>query len=166
MIWPRLSVAGSMALVALVGFGLAAPHNADPFWASASFTIALGAFSIAPVGAFSRRGRARATWASFAIFGWAHLLVPPLPARETGGFRFGPIPWPHSLIKSALAGLQPSIMSVPSGISPAATADLLVPYDQVAHSLGVILFGLVGAALARLVVAEGDREDRRSPPGS
>jgi hypothetical protein len=49
---------------------------------------------------------------------------------------------------------------MPPGTSPAAAADLLVPYDQVAHSLGAILFGLVGAALARLVVEEGDRADR------
>jgi hypothetical protein len=163
---PRLSVGGLMALVAYVGFGVAALRNADPSWASASFTNAIGAISIAPVGAFARQGRARATWAGFAIFGWAYFLVPLLPARETGGFRFGPIPWPHSLIESVLAGLQPSIMPVPPGTSPTATADLLVPYDQVAHSLGVILCGLVGAALARLVLARGDRGERRDPPGS
>ena len=52
---PRLSVGGLMALVAYVGFGVAALHNADPFWASASFTIAIGAVSIAPVGALGDR---------------------------------------------------------------------------------------------------------------
>jgi hypothetical protein len=153
---PRLSLAGLLALVLYIGFGVAALRNADRFWASATFTLAIITLSIALTCAFTRKGRTRTTWTGFAVFGWAYLLIVLLPPRHTGGFGFGPIPWPHLLIEWGIASLQPYIKPFPPGVTGGGAAgNFLLPYDQVNHSLGIILFGLVGAILSRLV-AEKD----------
>jgi hypothetical protein len=154
----RLTITQLMAVVLYFGFGLAALRNANDFWASATFTVAIAAISLALVGALARKGRARMIWAGIAVFGWVYLLIVLLPPRHNGGLGFGPIPWPHLLIEWGAACLQPFIYPLPPGAYPLppGTSGLL-QYEQVGHSLGIILFGLAGAVLGRLVAVSDDR---------
>ena len=154
----RLTIAGLMAIVLFVGVGFAALRNADAFWASVTFTLALIAVSGAVVGAIVRKGAVRSTRVGFAVFGSAYLLVDLLPPRPVGGLGAGPIPWPSPLIEWATARLQPYVHP----FAPMSTDWL--PYDQVAHSLGVILFGLVGAILGRLVAVKDEDAHQSAPP--
>jgi hypothetical protein len=147
---PRVTIAALMALVLTIAFGLAALRNADDFWASATFTVAIITIVGASLGALARNGAARMTWAGFAAFGWAYLLLSVLPPRAVGVFGFGPIPWPDLLINSAMSYLYPYL--VPQGGFDEVD-------DQVAHSLQLILFSLVGAVVGRLVAVKGDRPD-------
>jgi hypothetical protein len=150
---PRHSIAQLMAVVIFVGIGFAALRNANVYWASATFTLAIVLIAATLVGAIVRKGRARATWTGFAVFGWLYLLIELLPPRTTGSLGFGPIPWPHLLIAWGIAWLTSySYPSAPGGTDP-------LSHEQVSHSLGIILFGLVGAVLGRLLVVKDDRPD-------
>src|SRR5690349_14196326 len=62
-----------MAIVLLVGVGVAALRSASVLWSSAVFTLAVAVLSGAVLGAIARRGRSRMTWAGFALFGWIYL---------------------------------------------------------------------------------------------
>jgi hypothetical protein len=152
----RFTIAQLMGMVLYLGFGFAALRNADEFWASATLTLALILITLAVVGALARRGRARTPWVGFAAFGWTYFLIVHLPAWNSGGLGFGPIAKPPLLIEWATARLQPYILPLPQG----AGVDLL-SYEQVSQSLGIILFGLLGAVLGRLVAAKDDRLNGR-----
>jgi hypothetical protein len=136
----RFTLFQLMAVVLYFGFGVAALRNADDFWASATYTLAITMIALAVVRALARKGGARTAWAGFAVFGWTYLLVNQLPDWGSGGLGFGPIPKPFSLIESGFALLQPHIHPTPGGLD-------LAPYAQISYSLGIISFGLVGALL-------------------
>jgi hypothetical protein len=140
----RFNIAQLMAVVLYFGFGFAALRNANPFWASVSHTLAILLILAAVVGALAQRGVARLSWAGIAIFGWAYLLIELLPDRAVGSFGAGPIPWPGPLIEIGTAQLQPYIHPFARGSSD------YVEYDQVSHSLGLILFALLGGMLGRI----------------
>ena len=145
----RFTLAQLMALVLYLGFGFAALRNADEFWASTASTLAIILVAAALVGASARSGRARTPWVGFAVFGWAYLLTAHLPPRDVGGF--GPVWKPHLLVGWGAARLQPYIKPLPPGIG----GDFA--HEQVSESLGIILFGLVGVVLGRLLALEGER---------
>jgi hypothetical protein len=149
----RFTLAQLMAVVLLVGFGFAALRNADEFWASAIYTLAISMIAAALVGALARKSEAHMTWTGFAVFGWTYLLVDQLPPRDIGGLGLGPIPKPILLVEWGIARLQPYIY-------PTGDARVLTIYEQISYSLGIILFGLVGAVLGRLVTTQ----DQRSNP--
>jgi hypothetical protein len=151
----RFTIAQSMATVLFIGLGFAALRNADDFWASATFTLGIAAISAALVGGFARRGKARTAWFGFAVFGLTYFVIglsPPLnvPNSFYDVFTGGQRPTPMLLIDWALHRVQPYLNPVPKGRAG------FIPYDQVGHSLGAILFGLVGAALGRLVAVKDD----------
>jgi hypothetical protein len=143
----RFTLAQLMALVILVGFGFAALRNANEFWASATYTLAFVLVSIAPLGALARNGTARMVWAGFGAFGWARLLVGALPHPDFT--LFGAMPSPGLLTDRAFDYLL-QYLSTPGVIdnTPA----------QVCHSLEIILFGLVGTVLGRLMAPTDERQ--------
>jgi hypothetical protein len=156
----RFSIAQMMASVLLAGFGFAALRNADAIWASASYTLAIVVIATALVGALVRKGPTRATWTGFAVFGWCYFLVVHLPDWGSGGFGFGPIYKPVLLIESGITSLQPYIKPIPPGVSGGeAAGNFLQPYEQVSFSLGILLFGLVGAIIGHFLAAKDDRRD-------
>jgi hypothetical protein len=61
-----------MVIVLFVGFGFAALRSGSALWASAVFTLTVAALSAAVLGVMARRGRARMTWAGFALFAWVY----------------------------------------------------------------------------------------------
>jgi hypothetical protein len=155
----RLTIAQSMGIVLVVGFGFAALRKADDFWASATFTLAITSISVAFLGAFARKGKARTAWSGFAVFGLAYLIIGlSRPLNVPGAVYFsytgGSEPTPALLIDWGLRYLQPYLNPLPPGASG------VIPYDQVSHSLGSILFGLLGAMLGRLV---GVKDERTNP---
>jgi hypothetical protein len=155
----RFSIAHLMTGVLGLGLGFAALRNADRLWASATFTVSMLIISTALVGALVRRGRTRPAWLGFAVFGWTYLLIGILPSRASGGLGFGPLPWPPNLIEWGLASLQPYLRPI-SSAQMFMSGPLLTPYEQVGHSLGMVLFGSVGAAVGRLL---GVRVERGNP---
>jgi hypothetical protein len=157
----RFSIAQLMAIVLYLGFGFAALRNADEIWASAAYTVAMLLLAAALVGAFVCRGRARALWTGFAVFGWTYRLFANLPDWENGGLGFGPITKPHVLIEWATAHLQPYLRPLPPGMGGGNAGFFLMPYEQVSQSLGIILFGLLGAALGGLLAMTEERYERR-----
>ena len=147
----RFTIAQLMTLILLVGFGFAALRNANQLWASATYTIAIISILAALLFAFANKGKARMTSAGFAVFGWAYLLISLFPDRRFGSLGSVAIPLPNLIIEWATAYLQPYIHP----LNPA-TSDWL-QYKQVSHSLGIILFGLIGAVIGRLVAPRDDR---------
>jgi hypothetical protein len=150
----RFTLAQLMGIVLYLGFGFAALRNADEFWASATYTLATILIAVALVGAFARSGRARTPWVGFAVFGWTYLLIVHLPDWSIGGLGFGPIQKPLLLIEWGTARLQPYIKPLPQG-----AGGNLMTYEQVSQSLGIILFGLAGAVLGRLLAAKDERRN-------
>ena len=147
---PRLTIAQLMTFIFFVGFGFAALRNANDLWASATFTLAMISILVAPLFAFARKGKARMTWAGFAVFGWCYFLIDLLPDRSPGTFGVQPIPWPSLIIDAVAPLLQPYIHPWVPGAG-------WVEYYQVSDSLGIILFGFVGAAIGRFVASRGDQ---------
>ena len=148
----RFSIAQLMAIIFYLGFAFAALTNADYLWASATYTLAIVMISTALIGGLSRRGRARTIWLGFAVFGWSYLIITHFPDWPIGGLGAGPISNPILLLEYGSARLQPFI----NPLASMAGSDW-VPYEQVSYSLGIILFGLIGAALGRLVSVGDDR---------
>jgi hypothetical protein len=147
---PRLTIAQLMIVILWVGFGFAALRNANQFWASATYTIAIISILAALLFAFANKGKARMTSAGFAVFGLANLFTDLLPDLSVS-LGTGPIRWPSLIIDTGAALLQPYIFPSPRG-----TYDL-EQYYLVSRSLGIILFGLVGAVIGRLVVPRDNR---------
>jgi hypothetical protein len=77
----RTSIARLMMLVLLLGIGMAALLHATAGWAVAlAITITLLLF-VAVLGAYFRKGSARAFWIGFLLFGWSYVA---LSSVETG----------------------------------------------------------------------------------
>jgi hypothetical protein len=151
----RFTLTQLMALVLCLGLGLAALRNADGFWAGATYNLGIMMVATALVGAIARKGRPRATWAGFAVFGYTYLIAS-LADWRTGGFGFGPIPRPILLIESGITRLQPFLKPLPPGMSSSLAGNFLIPYEQVSFSLGIILFGMLGAVVGHVVAAKED----------
>jgi hypothetical protein len=143
----RFTLAQLMAIVLYVGFGFAALRNADEIWASTAFTLAVLMMSVAPLGALARKGRARMAWAGFAVFGWSRFLVGALPLTTSSVF--GPISSPGLLSEQGFTHVLPYLFTPAGGFSS--------DHTQVFLSLDIILFGLVGALVGRIMAGKDER---------
>src|SRR5438105_3388914 len=86
----RFTLAQSMVIVLFVGFGFAALRSDSVLWASAVFTLTVAVLLAAILGAIARRGRARMTWAGFALFGWVYLGTTFGPWADGNGVKAPP----------------------------------------------------------------------------
>jgi hypothetical protein len=147
----RFSIASLLAVVLVLALAFAALRNPNRFWASATFTLAILAVSVAVVVAVARKGQARLTWLGFAVFGWASLLIWLSTSETIDHSMNGP---PVPVMTWGLRSLELHInQKVPIGRANS------MDYLQVCHSLEVILVGFVGAILGRFVAVEDDRPD-------
>lgn len=89
---PRFTLAQLMAVVLLIGLGLAAQWNSNEVWASATYTLAIMGLATATISALTRRSTARLTWAGYAVFGWIDLLVGLLPPWSVDPIYHGSYP--------------------------------------------------------------------------
>jgi hypothetical protein len=176
----RFSVAGLMALILLLAVGMAALRNPTGFWASAIFTAAVALFAVSVVGAMARRGVSRFSWAGLAVFGWAYLIISfgPWPGNAVG---------PPPLLPSSLLDLfQEYIVSdgktpytttgtymdyykrmshfkgsatrLTAGTPPGGFKHVdTTIYSQTSHSVGAMLFGIVGAFAGRFFAGRRER---------
>ena len=177
----RLSIAGLMTIVAMVAIGLVALRAETGLWASLIFTFAIIMLSLGSVAAISAHRQARSTWAGMAIFGWSYLIIAfgPWPNNTCRPPRMLPTYLLTYFQSYILSGGEPyrfsQTMPTPSGrvngmfqsARPASGANIktydLDIYDQTGNSLGVLLFGLIGAFMGHFVA---DRVARRESPGS
>ena len=138
----RVTIAQLMAFVFYFGFGFAALRNANPMWASATFSLAILAVSVALAGACSmKEGRACLGRDS------PSLAVSPCDlALDIFDDRLRE----RSALSLALR-LQPYINPEASGGRP------FIAYTQISHALDVILLGCLGAIIGRLLATKDER---------
>ena len=71
----RISLAGSLGIVAVIAMGLAGMRSASSLWTTAAATVTLALLLAAVIAARLLDGLDRAFWAGFALFGWSYLLL-------------------------------------------------------------------------------------------
>jgi hypothetical protein len=71
----RISIRTLMAFVLVSAVGLAALRNADELWAGMMLLLALASVGVAILGAALMKGRERAWWLGFAVFGGGYLVA-------------------------------------------------------------------------------------------
>jgi hypothetical protein len=139
----RFSIAQLMAIVLYLGFAFAALRNANAFWASATFSLAIVLVSVAIVGAYARREKGFMSWAGFATAGGARLAIWLLSPDNVGSLNGPP---------------RPLLYQFQSYINPLASGGTAyIAYTQTCNSLDVILLGLIGAAMGHFVAVKTDR---------
>jgi hypothetical protein len=144
----RFTLAQLMGIVLFLALGFAALRNANDLWASLTFTVAITAIATAPLVAFTRTGRKRLVWAGFAVFGWAYVVVDLLAPTTIYSATFGVARGPKLMSSQLVDLLQPYIM-------PSTGFD--IAHEHICHSLGIILFGVLGAVVGRLIPLGDDR---------
>jgi hypothetical protein len=157
----RFTLAQLMAIVLFIGFGFAALRLATVLWASAIFTLTVVILLVAVLGAMARQGRARMTWAGFALFGWVYL-----------GTTFGPWAAVHGVAAPPYATRWPldywdvKLWSGRGRVDTAPVGEMLFPRfppawpgrdafqaRRIGHCFAAILFGLVGAVSGRFLAS-------------
>jgi hypothetical protein len=176
----RFSVAGLMAVILVLAIGMAALRDPTTLWASAIFTAAVILFAASLLGAMIHRGVRRFSWAGMAVFGWSYLVVSfgPWP-----GNMVGPPPllpsclldhYQHFIVSDGktiyyTSGIYIDYYKSTTGIRGAGTpmgggsimggiktVDVTA-YNQTGHSLGAMLFGIIGAFAGRFFAARRER---------
>jgi hypothetical protein len=71
----RISLAGSLGIVAVIAMGLAGMRSASSLWTTAAATVTLALLLAAVIAARLLDGLDRGFWAGFALFGWSYLLL-------------------------------------------------------------------------------------------
>jgi hypothetical protein len=72
---PRISIAGLMGFIALLGVTFSALHAVTEFSASAMLTLALAASGAALLGRLTTRGTDKAAWTGYLVFGTGYLAL-------------------------------------------------------------------------------------------
>jgi hypothetical protein len=72
---PRLTIAGLMSLIALLGLTFSAFHVVTQFSASAMLTLALAASGVALLGRLCTGGAGKAAWTGYLVFGTGYLAL-------------------------------------------------------------------------------------------
>jgi hypothetical protein len=153
MRWLRFSIASVMALIFYAAIGFAAFANAgDPWYGrvlnDVFYLITIGALAIATLLAVLRRGRSRAAWLGFAVFGWVHLI-------------FG---WPDSGLAPTGGTWRPRFPH--TEILSYAIQDILFPGSHreegafkwhIIQSVVTIATALVGAVVGTFLCVRGER---------
>jgi hypothetical protein len=72
---PRISIAGLMAFIVLLGVTFAALRAGTQFWARAMLTVAIASAGVALLGRLHTRGPARAAWTGYLVFGTGYAVL-------------------------------------------------------------------------------------------
>lgn len=154
----RFSIARLMGIVLVVAVGLGGLVRPSPTRAGAIFLMTCGILGLALVGAIYRRGKQRAWWVGFCVFGWGYLFLAMTFGR--GGFNA-----PSLLTSQILSALRPRLgHDLPGVLGPRPPWNLTQPYYQIGHTLWTLLAGLAGGTLARIFLAlPGDEAERPEP---
>lgn len=159
-----VTIAGTMALVALAAIGLATLRRPTTLAASAVFTLVVSILFAAVVAAVSLPGRARATWSSFAICGLSYVALSPGPDSEPKSV---PQLFTVFIIESAWNHFVSHIdTQSPDPIHDFFDGHRLLtrsPWDNF-HQIARSLFGLAVAAAGGLLAILLTRNSRIFPP--
>jgi len=150
----RVSIAGLCGFVMLCGIGFAALRSPSDLWAAVVLNGTLAALALAALGALRLPEPRRASWMGFACFGWIYAAL----ALGSGNLLFSTYFFPTRLLVMLYPRLHPedSTILLTSPVSP--TSYVLSVWSRfflIGHSLGGLLAGVVGAALARAVPGDG-----------
>jgi hypothetical protein len=72
---PRISIAGLMAFIVLLGVTLAALRAGTRFWSRAMLTLAIASAGVALLGRLHTRSPAKAAWTGYLVFGTGYLVL-------------------------------------------------------------------------------------------
>jgi len=160
----RLTLAGLMGLVVLAAASLASLRYATEAWTAVASTAALAVLLSALLAARLLRGRERAFWGGFALFGWAYLV---LVNWSWIGEQFG-----HDLT-AGLGDLAERVHAVDPlalPIDPAARTEAglqnrikIGNFLQIGRLILTLLFALLGGFVGHAIAAAADRHALRSP---
>jgi hypothetical protein len=178
----RISLAGSLGIVAVIAMGLAGMRSASSLWTTAAATVTLALLLSAVIAARLLDGPDRAFWAGFALFGWSYLV---LVNWDWIGGQFG-----HDLTAglSDVAEAMFAKVDVPAppgrGATnlPASTGFVVISTEeylgqararqiklgnfvQIGRMFLALLFGLLGGWIAR-AIARGRAPAARTPAPS
>jgi hypothetical protein len=160
----RMSIAALMTVVLVLAVGFAALRSSSKAWSVVVLTLTLVLQFTAILGAIYRRGRDRAGWLGFALFGWGYWILSSAPAFRTE-IR------PQLATTPLLDYLYPQIAPLPppgavfnensnefyapdqSGRFVVWGPDTGVTFRRIGHSLIAVLFGPMGALMARVFAA-------------
>jgi hypothetical protein len=156
---PRVSIAGLMGVVVLAALGFAAIRLGPEATSGAMTLVTCAVLLLAIVGAVSRQGGRRAWWLGFALFGWAYLVAAYFSSPDGPEF-------PTIALSSAVAsraGASDGFVADVRGVRAVGGmngggggfggggVNTNVPHQWIAHCIWSLLFGLLGALLARLL---------------
>jgi hypothetical protein len=171
----QFSLVGLMAVVFFIALSLGALLNATALWASVLFMFTVAMMSAAVLGSIACRGKARMTWAGIATFGWVYVgmvfgplpngngtTIPPLPTMVVYEYILHNILIPQS--KAAYKDVtfnntnqaetlldKASLMG-----KPRVLVDVM-HLKRIVHSLGAIIFALMGGFVGRFVCSRDAR---------
>lgn len=134
----RFSLLMLLVIVALAAVNIASLKTGDWLWCRLLFTLTLAVHLVAILGAVYRRGRVRAFWIGFALFGWTYLSLANVPM-----FR---------LAEYQLLGTQVSYLLkdfTPEGndglvIDTGGSRISIFSFRQIIHSTSALIFASVG----------------------
>lgn len=104
----RVTIAGTMGLVALTAVGIASMKNPTALAASGAYTLAVGATFAATVASLSMPGRWRAIWGGFAVCCGGYLILGLSPWHDWQ-------PGPHLLTTPLIEVVDQWISGQPAG---------------------------------------------------
>ena len=176
----RPTISALMGLVVLAAVGVMGLREGTAFWAAVTVSITMLALLIGSVNALFRRGKSRAGWVGFVLFGWLYLAfhLGPLssaglqfPSLMTGWginellprlhpqpeYEIDPtVPQPPSAGTPAFDFLARPIMRLKPGSHVWEGND--VSFHQVGHSLSCLFVGAIGMVAARRAWERGRRD--------
>jgi hypothetical protein len=162
-----LSIAGLMAITAVIALDLAALRSPSEWWPPLVFTLTPAVLLAATVVVGYRRGGRRAFWLGFAAFGWAYFIAafgpwfrdqvgPRLlttPLLEWSVRRVHRPPTAASAAEQVWSDQSQSYVSVNPNIAWWGRRE---GFLEVGHCTAALLAALVGGLIARLAFATSE----------
>ncbi|MEM9660598.1 MAG: hypothetical protein AAF961_19710, partial [Planctomycetota bacterium] len=145
----------AMALIAVCAVAISA---GTWFWTRALFTTVLAANLCAILAAAFLRGRRRAFWMGFALFGWAYWLIATLPALQIAE---------HQLFTNeVLAMLKEYTPDENSGTVVLVNTHRIAifSFERTIHSVAGLLFATIGGLVGSRCYTRRDGSHDHQPP--
>jgi hypothetical protein len=163
----RSNVRSLLALILLLGFGLAALKGATLIWATASILIALSALCSSTLGAIFRYGSSRPCWVGFAVFGWVYFFLHFNPwAQWTTGY--GPAHFTTWAVDSLIVSRMDPELEAGRAVGSVEEFIILRSgrsgsfFCAVFHAIASLLFGLAGSTIG-IILSESSEGRVESP---
>jgi hypothetical protein len=141
---PRTSIACMMAAVCIAGVGAAALARPSELWACTVYSATAALLLVAVLSAANSKGRKRAFWSGFAVFGWRHQLLAFWPSPNA-------TPTPR-LLTTFLLDMLHFVVSGSGQDIPAYLSSMssTVSTEVIFYQIGLSLMGLFVASIGGL----------------